>query len=151
MFLGCAQFLSSLVEQRQIVSLVKDALPSYLINNSRCRADQYVYIVNRKFHVAGDRRVPLCANHIMRLLVFSVRPLHRPSVPIVAHIFPKNSHRILDMLTQPQMPSNMTYCIFRLAFAQSELPRFWSARPALAQPGTPAVPRFWPLVSAKQT
>src|SRR5262249_22113369 len=116
MFLGCAQFLSSLVEQREIESPVKNAVLFQPINNSRSRTDQYLHIINREFYLAGDCRVPLWANQISRLLVFSVRPLHRPSVPIVAHIFPKNSHRILDTLTQPNMPSNMEYCIFRLAF-----------------------------------
>jgi len=150
MFLGCTQFLSILVEQRQIVSPVKDALPLQLINNPRCGTDQYLHIVNGELYSVSDCRVPLWANQIRSLLVFSVLPLDSPLMSVIAMIVPKDSHQILDMVRQPTDAFHILY--FRSAFLEGEAsPWLGIIRPVVALLGS-GIRRVWrPLMVAKRT
>jgi hypothetical protein len=75
--------------------------------------------------------VPLWANQIRSLLVFSVLPLDSPLMSVIAMIVPKDSHQILDMVGQPTDAFHILY--FRSAFLEGEAsPWLGIIRPVVA-------------------
>jgi len=89
----CTKLGSRLVQQGKIISPVEVTPAPYLINDSCCRTDQYLHIIDGQLDAARDCTVSLWANAIRRLFFFIVAPMHFPMMTVLTAITSKNSHR----------------------------------------------------------